>query len=278
MKLSRFISLAAALSAASLSAQVSLSSLTNLTYSEDFNSLPFQTTTNPTPADTFTKTTFNEKLPGWFVSLGSTTGSDVAYNGLTGDGVQSSSTIPTLRNYGNTNSSDRALGLYVGTSTLLASGALGLVFENDTGLDVTSFSLGYTGEEWRRATDGRLEFQYQIVSSFDGGTYNFRTATGWIDGDSLDFAAPVTGTGSGLDGNASANRSPFSPVTFNVDLAANEFLLIRWYDNTRAGMAIDDLTVSFTAVSAIPEPSTYAAIAGVLALGAVVVIRRRRQS
>ena len=39
------------------------------------------------------------------------------------------------------------------------------------------------------------------------------------------------------------------------------------------GLAIDDFSVSYTAI---PEPSTYAAIVGVLALGGVMWQRRRK--
>jgi len=275
--------LAMALMVPSLLAQLSITSLSNAgdvyTYSQHFNSLPVQSTTNPTPADSWSQADVTAKLPGWFFALGSSSGANAPFNAFTGDGVQSSATIPSVRNYGGTDSSDRALGLYVGTSSTQASGAMGIVFVNDTGGTVTSFSLSYLGEEWRRGTTGKLDFSYQIVSSFDAETFNIRTSTGWIDVDTLDFNAPVLGTGLGLNGNLSDNRTSISgAVNFETAMSPGDYLLVRWHNQAIAGLAVDNVVLSMTVVPApVPEPSTYAAIFGVLALGVVMGRRRLRR-
>jgi hypothetical protein len=271
--------LPAAFVAASLSpslfAQINVSALTQAgnvyTYSQNFNDLP-------TTAGALTLNDLNTAVgPGWFFALGSTTGTDATFSAITGDGVLSSSSIPTVRNYGHatTNTTDRALGLYVGTGSSQASGAMGMVFTNNTGNALSSFTLSYTGEMWRQAGAGTLDFSYQIVSTFNAASFNIRTATGWIQpaANALDFSSPSTSGGAGVDGNATANRTSISgTVTFGTPLAANEYLIIRWHHDTKAGLAVDDMTLSLTAI---PEPSAFAGFAGLAALG--TALRRRRR-
>lgn len=300
--------LAAMLGAASLPAQVNLSSLTPVddtyTYTQNFDALPVATATGTT-AETLSIGALNTALPGWIASLGPTSAlgspstTEAAYAGLSGTGVQSSATIPTVRNYGLASGTDRALGLYVATSSNFSNGAVGLVFHNTTGLAMGSVTIGYTGEMWRRGATGQLDFAYNIMSSFD--SFNLRTTPGWTDVNSLDFHAPYLGTGAGVDGNGASsvasgvsywdgsnyvtatestllnNYTVFAPLTINLTtpLAAGDYLVLRWNNSqTIAGMGIDNLSVTF---AAIPEPSTYAAIFGALVLGAVAVIRRRGQ-
>lgn len=300
--------LAAMFGAVSLQAQVNLSSLTPVdntyTYTQNFDTLPVATATGVT-AEALALGTLNAALPGWISSLGpsSSLGSpsttEAAYAGLSGTGVQSSATIPSVRNYGLASGSDRALGLYVATSSNFANGALGLVFQNTTGVAMGSVTIGYTGEMWRRGTTGQLDFAYNAMSSLD--SFNLRTTPGWIDVNSLDFHSPYLGSGAGVDGNGTSsvpnggsywdgsnyvtssgttvvnNYTIFAPITINLStpLAAGDYFVLRWNNSqTIAGMGIDNLSVTF---AAIPEPSTYAALFGVLALGAVAAIRRRGQ-
>lgn len=186
----------------------------------------------------------------------------------------------TILSYGNSGNSDRALGgqnangvatLYYGAQIL-----------NSTGGTLDTFSLAYTGEQWRAITnesnDG-LTFQYQI---FDVGTGSLSAATGWNTVAALSFTAPTTvGSSTSLDGNATANRTSISSSVTGLTWSAGQEIWLRWADNNpvdnsssslRSGMAIDDLT--FSATAAIPEPSSVAIIFGALALGLASSRRR----
>lgn len=294
--------LAAVLGAASLPAQVNLSSLTPVddtyTYTQNFNVTGVPNTTtiagtwtnNSQFAYTANATPYTKSMTGWFLSMvsdptaptydtsgtvriGSGGGGSTAVTGLLGTIFAHSSgglneTALTLRN------------------TAATQSALGFAIKNDTASAVDTITLAYTGEQWRRensAQTNTLEFQYKVVSSFTAASYNVWAATGWTDLNSLDFISPTVGatTGANLDGNLTANRS-LKSAALPVTLDSGDYLLVRWvYSDADTqnlpghGLGIDDLSLSM--VAAIPEPSTYAVIFGALALGAVAVIRRRGQ-
>lgn len=149
---------------------------------------------------------------------------------------------------------DRALGVLM--QGLPANGnaaSFGVVLEVGTGVSVTGVTIDYTGEQWFRAPASvgpdRLDFQYKVLNSYNPGTFLIHDETGWTDVDALDFAALKENSNSKLDGNAAANRVALSATIFPT-LAAGQFLALRWKyesDNTaaQAGLAVDDLTVSF---------------------------------
>ncbi|MBA3608970.1 MAG: hemolysin-type calcium-binding protein, partial [Chthoniobacterales bacterium] len=80
---------------------------------------------------------------------------------------------------------------------------------NHTGQTITSFQVGYTGEQWRRSgPDAQaIEFQYSLTATaIDAGAYTAVPA--------LNFASPVSGGGAGATaGNTAACRTVISPVT-----------------------------------------------------------------
>lgn len=182
-----------------------------------------------------------------------------------------------------TNSTDRALGVLmegnVGTGN---SASFGVVFQVGSGLNVSSATVAYNGEQWFRAADqspsgpDRLDFQYKILSSYNPATFLINSETGWTDFNTLDFTALVTGTNSKLNGNNSANRTALSD-TISLSATEGEFIAFRWNyvsdrTATQAGLGVDDVVINF-ATSAIPEPSS--AMLVLLAAGAL--LRRTRR-
>ncbi|MBP6864660.1 MAG: PEP-CTERM sorting domain-containing protein [Candidatus Didemnitutus sp.] len=294
--------LAAMLGAASLPAQVNLSSLTpsgdTYTYTENFNITGVTSTTtitgawtnNSQLAYTANATPYTKALPGWFLSMVSdptVPTYDTSGTARIGSGGAGNSTATGLLgatfSHATATLNETALAL---RNTAATQSALGFVIKNDTATAVDTITLAYTGEQWRRensAQTNTLEFQYKVVSSFTAASYNVWAETGWSDLNTLDFTSPTVGatTGANLDGNQAANRS-LKSAALPVTLDSGDYLLVRWFysdaDTQNVpghALGIDDLSLSM--VAAIPEPSTYAAIFGALALGAVAVIRRRGQ-
>ena len=166
------------------------------------------------------------------------------------------------------------------------SGGTGAVYfgvrlTNNTGAIVNSFSIGYTGEQWRRdinfpqKTD-HLKFSYQI---FDANTGSL-TASSWTSVSSLDFISPnATSTSfADLDGNAVQNRVALFGLVSGLTLTEGQELWLRWAASDLTNfndhaLAIDDLTVS---LNTIPEPASYAALTALVAIGLTGLRRKRR--
>lgn len=179
-----------------------------------------------------------------------------------------------------TNSTDRALGVLM--QGLVGAGnsvSFGVIFQVGSGLEVTSATVGYNGEQWFQAADqtpnDRLDFQYKILSSYNSATFLINDETGWTNADLLDFEALKEGSNDKLDGNVGANRSALSD-TLGLNATDGQFIAFRWNylsDSTaaQAGLGVDDFNISFTTV-AIPEPSS----ALLALLGSIFLLRRSR--
>jgi len=248
-------------------AQIAYTS-TNNTYTQNFDSLG----TNASVA-----WTNNTSLTGWF-ALASLS------NPVTIANVTGSGTTPSgLANFSsNSLASNRSLGWIVGNASGVAGTyvSLGLGISNATGSLLDSFSLAYTGREWRGYSNNtpNLFFQYKIGGSFDNTTTNALSGPGWTDFSALNFVLPVTNANAQVNGLLSPNFTSISNTVTGLTWNSDEVLWVRWRQQNLSGndaqMAIDDL--SFTA-SVVPEPSTYAMLALAAAgLGAHVVRRRRR--
>jgi hypothetical protein len=239
-------------------------------YTQDFDSL----------GSTGAAWTNGTTLTGWhWVGEGGTTPATyTATDGGTAVGNQilsvgSTSLNPTDRAFGGQNGNNVAT-LYYGAQIL-----------NSTGDTLSTFSLTYTGEQWRRIQNeaaDQLTFQYQI---FNAGEGSLSAASGWNAVGALTFTAPTTSSQSsaGIDGNLLANRTTISSTVSGFSWSEGQEIWLRWTDNNpannssasrRAVMGIDDL--SFSATSAIPEPSSYAVVFGALSLGLAACQRRRR--
>ena len=203
-------------------------SLTSGSYTQNFNTLATTGTTN------------NLTITGWVLNE---TGGGARDNEQYAADNGSSNSGDTY-SYGAAGNTERALGS-------LRSGSLasqfGAFFTNNTGATITSLTISYMGEQWRLGATGRadrLDFQYSIdATSLTSGTY--------IDVDALDFTGPVTtGTVGPLDGNATANQVAVNATISGLNIPAGSTFYIRWTDvdasGSDDGLAIDDLTLSFT--------------------------------
>lgn len=138
--------------------------------------------------------------------------------------------------------------------------------------------MSYTGEQWRNSgntTQHSLTFSYLVGVGLEG--LNLQSDVGWTAFAGLNFTGPVALSGAAaLDGNASANRVDLSATLSGVSLAPNQEIFLRWsdIDNTSAdhGLAIDNFNV--TALTVVPEPSTWVLLGGGLAFLANRMRRR----
>ena len=250
------------------SAQISINS-TVFGYTQDFDSL-----TQSGTAITWTNNASidgSAGLAGWHANA-STTPDPFQIIGTAG----ASTTTGQLKSYGySTGGTDRALGTLPGDT----SGAMRLAvqFVNNTAETFTGFSVSYDGEQWRSSSavqNNNFTVAYQIFNAGAGSI----SASGYIIVPELEFNTPNDGgTAQSLDGNAAINRvAGISASISSIALAPGQELWIRWFDSNSTGIdhgiAIDNFSFS---VSAVPEPSSFAALAGLGALGCVALRRRR---
>lgn len=122
---------------------------------------------------------------------------------------------------------------------------------------------------------------YQIAAT--GLTLGSRSAgTGPT---TLSLFSSLDSFSSALGSIGTSTNSTWTSVTlssFSVAAAANTPVTFRLYGapsgtSTSANWRVDDLSFSVSAISAIPEPSTYAALAGAAALGGALWHRHRRR-
>ena len=212
-------------------------------------------------------------IPGWYAetSFGAITNYRVS-----GGGVNNGA----LYSYGIggvSSQTDRALGSLASSS--YNNIAHGVRMTNDTGLTIDSFTISYTGEQWRNGAPATpavqsLTFSYRIDNAPITSPDWANTGTpAWTAVPSLTFNSPVLGgTAGALDGNVASNRTALSATLSGLTVNSGQEVFFRWYDLNDAsndhGLAVDDLTISFTTI---PEPTT----AALVGLG-LLLIRRRR--
>lgn len=203
-------------------------------YSQDFNNT-FLGTASYSLADNAAANI------GWYAFR---TAGNVIPNSLAAD--TGSSTSGQLKNYGSTGSSDRALGSLAtsGTGTVF----YGLRVQNDTGMNVDSIHIQYTGEQWRAAsTDAdTLAFSYQVSPD----DITSLTAGSWTNVAALSFASPNNTTSGAIDGNAAGNRATLDQIV-NIAIPNGSEIMLRWSDIDDSGfdhgLAIDDVVVTLVA-------------------------------
>jgi len=279
-------------------------------YTQNFDILPntpenASLTATKQWADDMTPSATVTSIPGFFLYHPLIPTSEAGTNGHQGFRIGAgTATTGRFYSWGSSGSADRALGsLNADTISTPQNAAtppatvedsqiyIGLQLTNNTGVTLTSFSLAFTGEQWRLAGNGPTGFPGTQVTS-DGFDFQYSldpTATIsspnslYTDVNALDFFSPQTlGGASALDGNAAANRTLIGPVPTTVSWAPGTNLFLRWVDTnfpgpnptagtTRAdnGVGIDDLT--FTAV---PEPASLC----LLGLGSVALLAARRRT
>jgi hypothetical protein len=228
-------------------------------YTQDFNTLTNGTWTN------------NSTLIGWYArtdatatiaTYGANTGTTVA-GGLYAFGVAGTNPI-----------TERALGMASSNGFTGASGTgkgyYGWRLRNNTGASISSITVTWTGEQWRKesnATSHSLNLFYQTgttVTDLIAGTWTAAPST---------FTTPIfnPAAAAALDGNAPANRVASISVTITVAIAAGDEIMLRWEDLNDAGndhlMAIDDVIIS--ASSSTPTVVTLADNGTQVAIGNV---------
>ncbi len=155
-----------------------------------------------------------------------------------------SDTTANFKNYGASLQFDRALGMLPGPAT--GGMRLGIRFANSSGSPINSFSVTFTGEQWRNGgnqTPHTLVFAYRKDANVNDLTTGAYTAV-----PALAFVSPQTGpVASDLDGNAAPNRVTLS-ATFAVIVMPGEEIMLRWEDldafGNDHGLAIDDLSIT----------------------------------
>jgi hypothetical protein len=240
----------------SASAQISISPLPGGSYSQNFDSLASSGTN--TWAD-------NSTFAGWYAAKTNNGTSSSFTNYIAGTG---SGTAGALYSFGASGSSERALGSLASGNVSIGDIAYGVRFANDTGSDITSITITYTGEQWRNSGNinpQKLTFWYRVSPTplTDPDPAN---AASWTPFTALDFTTPTVGGSTGaLDGNAPANRQTFSGVfVTGVAVPAGSEIFLRWRDINDSGndhgLAIDDLTVNFSGGTITTNAPTYALV------------------
>ncbi len=204
--------------------------VTGATYSQDFDSMGPSGTVTPA---------------GWYVGTG--TGAVSGTNVTVGTGSSNGS---GNYNFGSTSSSDRALGSLAANNTQRDTEAR---FLNVSGSLINSFTISYTGEQWRVGGNGSVNNDLVLNYSTDG--VNFTAL-----GTAFNFSTPIdSGPSGALDGNAAGNRvtgigGTYAPAT---SITNGQLFFLRWVDvdNTAAdhGIAVDDFSISFSLTNP-PQP------------------------
>lgn len=223
-------------------------------YTQDFDTLA-----NTGSGITWTNGT---TLSGWYAKTDATA-SIVTYGTNAG-----TTTAGALYSFGTASATDRAFGFASSNSYTGASGTgkgyIGWRLKNNTGSTITSLSVTWTGEQWRKennASAHTLNLFYQTgttVTDLTAGTWTTATST---------FTTPIIGatTAAALDGNLAANRVAGIVATISgLSLASGDEIMLRWEDLNDVGndhlMAIDDVTINATSGAAPPSLTVISAL------------------
>lgn len=196
----------------------------------------------------------------------SPTWSDAA--NLTATTQASSTGSPTTAgryNWGNgTTTTDRAIGFMSNSSSVPSPSSIMAFYSNTTGSTIDSLTITFDIERYRINTAAAA---VTFFTSINGSTWTAQTA-----GNTGAFS-----TGASAYNFTNGTVVSKSVTLSSLGLTSGSSFYLRWnFDTTGAnsqGLGLDN--VSLTA-SAIPEPSTYAAIFGALALVGTVWHRRRQ--
>ncbi len=258
MKKTALLILAAAVSVAA-KAQIPVTS-SALTYTQNFNTLDTGTTS----------TTGGTTLPtGWAIAEAGNNkdGKYRSGNGSTNSGDTYS--------YGATQTTDRALGSLASNSLRSFYGAS---FTNNANATLTSVAVSFKIEQWRAgdtaAKKDSVRFYYSTTASAID-----TDLTAWTEVPAL-LALSPNSVSTSSNGNATDGNTLFSTVsgtlTFPTPIPAGSTLRVKWMDvnilGSDDGLAVDDLTMTFTTGSPSNPPSnSVAQTQGVTPLGVTIL-------
>ena len=169
--------------------------------------------------------------------------------------ISSGYTMSGLEIYTNASTGPNAYyGIYVNTST----GSSNIQFEWGVWDGVSDYNRTTTYAVTGDTTDVVLRMSYEGATKVLGLDYSF-------DGSSF-----ISGTSFDLDGAQAGLETPLNNG-IGVDL-------LGLTNNIGVGVSAGEMTYDNFAVSAVPEPSTYAAIAGLGALGLAIWRKRRSKA
>lgn len=177
--------------------------------------------------------------PGWYVGTG--TGAISGTNVVVSNG---NSSTDGSYNFGTTAAADRALGSLVAVSSQRNTEVR---FVNLSGLSIASFTITYSGEQWRQGGGANSENNDLVLQFSTTGTAFTPMGAGF------NFSTPQdSGTAGALDGNQPTNRvtgigGTYTPAAL---LTNGQVFYLRWTDADNSsldhGLGIDDLTITFT--------------------------------
>jgi hypothetical protein len=216
-------------------------------YTQNFNSLANTGSANSW-ADNIT-------LTGWYART-TNTATINTYGVNTG-----ATTTAALYSFGSTSSTDRALGFGTSNSFTGAAGTgmnlIGWRLKNNTGAKISSLTVTWTGEQWRR--DNTVA-QYLNLKYQKGTTVTDLLSGTWIDTSSFFSSPNFVGAAGALDGNVTGNRTANITITINVEIENGEEIMLRWEDLNDSGndhmLAIDDVTINVEVSSTCTKPET----------------------
>jgi hypothetical protein len=183
-------------------------------------------------------------LTGWqmlmFAGSNANAGFAVGTGSSTGNGV-----------YSLGNNSDRALGSLSSSTGIYA---MGVIFTNNTGTVLNSFTVSFTAEQWRKGGSGNKNtwwFHYKT-----GMMTGIDQLTLW-DEPNLNFSSVInTSSAAALNGNLPENQQNVSYTVTGINWKPGEQLLLRWDDADEAGnddaVGMDNFSFSASLVSGLP--------------------------
>lgn len=206
----------------------------------------------------------NETLVGWYARTDAIS-SITTY--AAGVGASTGGQLYAFGVLGEHTKEDRALGLvatddFFGTAGS-GKGYLGWRLKNETGKYISSISITWSGEQWRRGANTNTQ---SISLSYQTGISIISLITGtWTTTSSI-FISPQTGTiAASLDGNLPENRvSNITCVLSDLHLQNGDEIMLRWSDLNDIGndhtLAIDDVSITSAVEETLPvELSSFTA-------------------
>jgi hypothetical protein len=259
--------------ASSVSAAVSW--LGHTTINQNFNSLGTSSVANAFSA-TVGAQTFVPGAPGFDgTRLGGTGMSALSLNADAGSNNQGG-----LYSYGATGNSDRALGALASSANFMG---FGFSVRNDHLVNsITSITVAFTQENWRSSTvtQNVIAAAWGTSATAGADASNYLTSGALTAVAALDLVGPdpIALPGS-LNGNDPLNQVSRTFTFTGLNIAPTEYFFLRWQDvnddGNDAGLAIDNMVLTFTSV---PEASSLAFAGATSAVSALAYcFRRRRQ-